>query len=235
MLINTSRSPLLFLCIAIAAGLVVPHRVQANQSADHTLISADALDSVTAKFDLAGIRLGMVPADVLRTLKQNGFRLEATNATRADWDARISAEVAERRAGFKITKGQVPSWFEASGPNGETVEVRFIATRVGAKVSSIRFRIGSNQIERERFESDVVRKYGKPTASGYANSLLYCSSQEAKCVAWDSKKFSYLEAGGAIKGTQIFLTIGSYVETKIQAELSAAIEKAAPKDVKSVF
>lgn len=189
--------------------------------------------SPVSTVDVAGVKLGMSPEQVRAALKAGGFTPRATDPDQSSWSAMVADKLAER--GVAVTdRTKVPMFTMASGPQGEHVEVWYAATRQGAQVSSVKYLLPTNRMERAAFLTGVKNKYGQPTTEDRVNSL-YCSAGEQSCVTYQNKQLPHLMASVGYSNYEVFLRNGTKFSDDYRAEMASAIEAGAPKRAKATF
>lgn len=184
-------------------------------------------------FDVAGVRLGMTPEETRAALRKGGFVPASEDPNQDAWSAVVSQRVADRMGG-KVDTSKVPMFTRAKGPQGETVEAWYAATRDGAQVVEVKYLMPASRIERTAFTNATMAKYGKPTFEEGAKAI-YCTKPEKVCASYVNKVLPYLivEPGFAI--FEIDLEVGQQHQEALKADKVTAVEAAAPKNAKASF
>lgn len=132
---------------------------------------------------IAGIRVGMTPAQVWSTLKAAGYVREH-QVTNQSWDEKIARELASSR-GVPLT-GTFPevSWHETWRKREERVEVYYRPMPSGPLVSGVDYGMGNAAMSEEAFRSAVRARYGAQSAGG-SSEMIFCSVGEAVCSVLD--------------------------------------------------
>ncbi len=185
------------------------------------------------KFDVAGVKLEMTPDQVREALRAKGFTPRATDPTQQDWTARVSEAVANRRGGTR-TAGKTPNFTMASGSQGEHIEVWYAVTPTGPVAASVKYLMPTNRMTRAAFIQSIRSRYGRSTTSDPIRAL-YCGKADGKCVAWENPVDPRLAVELDYSNYEINLRQGSKFSSRLNADMTAAIEKAAPKDAKASF
>lgn len=189
--------------------------------------------AAVSTFSVAGVTLGMSPAEARAALTKAGFTPRAEDPTQDAWSALVSRKAAERIGG-RVDQAKVPMFTMAEGSQGERVEVWYSATEEGAKASGIQYSIPSNRMERDAFLSSATRKYGRPTFE-YSLKRIYCTKGEQTCTSWQNKELPYMVVETGYSSYGIDLQMGGRYGDERKARMAAAVEAAAPKNAKASF
>ncbi|HEX8239703.1 MAG TPA: hypothetical protein VF574_08210 [Allosphingosinicella sp.] len=157
----------LLLIVAAAAG-ASPAQVPLTTSAVR----------VTAPWKVAGVGLGMTPAEVGPALKAAGYSLDYRYMGRS-WQGELASQVSFLRA-IKIPGGAQVVRKEDYKKGQEFIQVEYLAGPAGPYVAQVRYRISSEAIEAERFRAAGLSRYGRPSLKWDWESL-YCSAGELQC------------------------------------------------------
>lgn len=191
-----------------------------------------ATDSATA-YDIAGMRLGMSPAEIRAVMVRAGFTPRATDPDQDSWEARVTRAVAARRPVAPVDT-KVPMFTMASGPRGEHVEVWYYAGPAGPAAGSVKYHMPTNQMTAAAFNQAVLAKYGAPTHRSGAD-MFFCSKGETACLPWANKRRAYLTAANAYSFHELYLAYGQDANEASSAAFKAEVERRAPKDAKPTF
>src|SRR4051812_20393539 len=132
---------------------------------------------------IAGIRVGMTPAQVSSTLKAAGYVREH-HVTNQSWDEKIARELASSR-GIPLsgTFREVP-WHETWRKREERVEVYYRPMPSGPFVSGADYGMGNAAMSEAAFRAAVRARYGVQSAGG-SSEMIFCSVGEAVCSVLD--------------------------------------------------
>ena len=183
--------------------------------------------------DVAGVKLRMSPVQVRTALKAGGFTPRATDPDQNSWSSLVAEKLAERGVA-KIDNTKVPMFTMAKGPQGESIEVWYAATPRGAEVTSVKYQLPTNRMEKQAFISGVLGKYGMPTAKTLT-TMLYCSAGETRCVSMGNKVLPYVSAVADYSFYEVYLHNGSKYREDYKAEMANVVELRAPKRAKATF
>ena len=184
----------------------------------------------------AGVRLGMGAEEARRTRRSRGFTLRAGDAAQDSWARRISQNVAQRR-GTKVEGGTVPAFTMADGPQGERIDVFYAAAPAGAVVTSLKYAVPTERMERAAFVQGLQTRYGEPTSVQRRRSY-YCTGGDARCPALvgdGDLPMMRAETSEFDRKHIIELREGSRASELRKAEFAAAVEAAAPRDARVTF
>jgi hypothetical protein len=132
---------------------------------------------------IAGIRVGMTPAQVASTLKVAGYVRELLVSNQS-WEEKIARELASSR-GVPLTGTfrEVP-WHETWRKREERVEVYYRPMPSGPFVSGVDYGMGNAAMSEEAFRAAVRARYGVQSAGG-SSEMIFCSVGEAVCSVLD--------------------------------------------------
>lgn len=132
---------------------------------------------VTAPWKVAGVALGMMPAEVSAELKAAGYSLEYRYMGRS-WQGEVASQVSFLRA-IRIPAGAEVVRKEDYKKGQEFIQVEYLVGPAGPYVSQVRYRISSEAIDADRFKAAALGRYGRPSLSWDWESL-YCSAGEGR-------------------------------------------------------
>lgn len=125
-------------------------------------------------FDVAGIRLGMTPAEVRQALAASGYKVTNVGEQNS-FDTEVRKQVAFTST-FKWIN--VPLFIKAEGRNQQTLSVDFVALPEGPKTSKIEYSMGSPDMSSEAFAGQISRKYGAASADDSGTLQVWCAGGE---------------------------------------------------------
>lgn len=193
--------------------------------------------AVTAPWNIAGISLGMTPAQVGSALKASGYVLDYRYMGRS-WQGELASQVSFLRA-IKIPAGAEVVRKEDYKKGQEFIQVEYLVGRAGPYVSQVRYRISSKAIEAERFKAAALGRYGRPSLSWDWESL-YCSAGEGRqCSRTGSLVTNQLPnlTVYAMDGVHRSLELrqGQRADRAWEAALKAEVERLYPKKDRPSF
>jgi hypothetical protein len=122
-------------------------------------------DGRVARFDVAGVRLGMTPEQAERAMTAAGYSLDHW-ARGASFEQRVAAEVERRRpasAGRTSSAELTPISLWGIGPNGEQLWIKFQPMASGPIVKFVQITTDPSRSTNEAVRAQVWQKYGAPT------------------------------------------------------------------------
>lgn len=132
---------------------------------------------VTAPWKVAGVALGMTPAEVSAALKAAGYSLDYRYMGRS-WQGELASQVSFLRA-IRIPTGAEAVRKEDYKKGQEFIQVEYLVGPARPYVSQVRYRISSEAIDAERFKAAALSRYGRASLSWDWESL-YCSAGEGR-------------------------------------------------------
>lgn len=184
---------------------------------------------------IAGIRVGMTPAQVSSTLKAAGYVREHLG-TNKSWEEKIARELSSSR-GVPLTGTfrEVP-WHETWRKREERVEVYYRPMPSGPFVSGVDYGMGDAAMTEAAFRTAVRARYGVPSAGG-SSEMVFCSVGETACSLFDSPQpkqlpnivvYPYL-------GRLIKLRSGAKAEKDYDAAFKAELARRVPAMKRPTF
>lgn len=211
-------------------------------------VAANHPSSRIFAFDVAGVRLGMTPAEARAALAKAGFTVRSTDNghqwLEQTWEQNV-LDAAERRLGtYNWSKAgqnrKGPRLLEATGPRRQIVEVHFQQRPEGTRVSHVEYAIPKDQIAKADFDANVASKYGSYTTVGGVGRRenRWCSTDEVECSTYSSLKQPRLVVENDIARNRYKIEL-SGADAKDAARLKAAFEaevdRRAPKSRDTAF
>jgi hypothetical protein len=165
-----------FAALALLAGICGAPIVPAEAVAKPQLYEPSVLA-------IAGIRVGMTPAQVSSTLKAAGY-VRAHLVTSKSWEEKIARELASTR-GLPLTGTfrEVP-WNETWRKREERVEIYYRPMPTGPFVSGVDYGMGNAAMTEAAFRAAVRSRYGVQSAGG-SSEMIFCTLGEVVCSALD--------------------------------------------------
>jgi hypothetical protein len=178
-----------------------------------------------ARFDVAGVRLGMTPAEVREALVAKGYSLSDDHMYRS-WEARVAEEAGKYANTPKISTRAVGST-SAEGPEYQRVEVSYEVSPRGSLVSRVVYSRPGSQGD---IRPMVIQKYG-PASNVGVMSLGYLSSKDDQKPYFmgDSSLPSLYVYHSNTGRSSINLDYGQIARLRHEAEFAAAVKVIAPK------
>lgn len=133
---------------------------------------------VSAPWSVAGVGLGMRPAQVDAALRAAGYVLSYRYKGRS-WQGEVANKVSYLR-GIRIPVGAEVIDKEDYRKGQEQVRVFYLPGRDGPYVSGVDYAIEAPAIDAGRFKAAALAKYGRPSLRWDFESL-YCSAGETQC------------------------------------------------------
>lgn len=199
-------------------------------------------------FDVAGVTLGMSPAQARAALAKAGFDQDPPHGSaefREDsWEQQLRNEVLHRRTGGYNVGKRLEDVKQLSrlGPRRQIVHVYFQQRPEGARVSLVKYKIPAGQIGEADFYANVSGRYGQPTARGGIGSVerRWCSRGETRCTHYLDPLQPYLSVQTDIvppnAGYEITLSgADPDDERQRRAAFQAEVERRAPKNRETAF
>lgn len=191
---------------------------------------------VTAPWRVAGVSLGMTPAQVAAALKQDGYKLSYRYTGRS-WQGEVASRVANLRS-VRIPAGAEVTAKEDYRVGQEQIQVTYTAGRAGPYVSRVHYKIHSSAIEAESFQRAVLGRYGQPSLEWQFESL-YCSPREPRCSRTGSLVENELPSLTVrvmdVMNRSLELRQGQRADRAYEAAVKAEAERLYPKKDKPSF
>ena len=186
---------------------------------------------------IAGVRIGMTPAQVMSTLRAAGYVREY-QVTNKSWEEKLARELASTR-GVPLTGSfQAVPWHETYRKREERVEVYYRAMPTGPVVSGVDYGMGNAAMTEEAFRAAVRARYGLQSAGGMSE-MIFCSVGEAACSVLDfqsPKQLPYITVrpyGGS--GRSIELRSGARAEKEYNSAFKAELARRVPAMKRPTF
>jgi hypothetical protein len=142
--------------------------------------------------DVAGVRLGMTPAQAERALRALGYADSGIHGEQLSYDSLVRSDWATRFGKPSGEPARVPDniiWRKA----GQQVTVTFIAMPDGPRANEITYEAGESGISDETFLAQVQSKYGSPINDDPKN-LMWCTIKAPDCEDPRSATYPVLAA-----------------------------------------
>ena len=198
--------------------------------------SGASMERAAAPWKVAGIGLGMTPAEVALAVKEDGYQLVRRSQGRS-WQGQVANQVRNLRS-IKIQAGSQVITNEQFRVGQEQILVTYTAGRAGPYVSQLDYFIDFEAIEADNFRRAVLVKYGTPSVQ-WQSELLYCAAGETVCKRTGSLSTNQLPnltvyiANASRRG--LHLRQGERADKAYWAAVRAEAERLYPKKDKPNF
>lgn len=186
---------------------------------------------------IAGIRVGMMPAQVSSTLKAAGYVREH-HVTNQSWEEKIARELASSRGVPLTGTFREVIWHETWRKREERVEVYYRPMPSGPFVSGVDYGMGTAAMSEAAFRAAVRARYGVQSAGG-SSEMIFCTVGEVVCSVLDfqnPKQLPYIIVrpyGGAERS--IDLRSGAKAEKDYSAAFKAELARRVPAMKRPTF
>lgn len=194
-----------------------------------------------AQLDVAGVRLGMTPAQARAALMQSGYKIaEDRYRVNRTWEELVQVAVAERlgKHGVRVPETGGRN-LEGSKDRRQTIEVHFVAKPEGMRVGYVEYRIPGEEITKEDYDANVLAKYGRPDVNHWGSmAMIWCSAGEPRCAPLTQLKRPHLESryASSIQVRILELNgVDQVEEARLQALIAAEVERRAPRTRQTAF
>jgi len=185
----------------------------------------------TAKFDIAGVRVGMSPDDVRKAMVKAGYRVGVVSRLES-FGGQVAARIAELRHQSRIAKYDTTWEIQATGPATESLTVDFDQWPDGPHAVVLSFRANPDRQSQDAFRSQVEARYGKPTGRALG-VWRWCSPGERQCGPVAIPALPSLDADYQMRS--LHLKIGADAAQARKALVEAEARKVVPLQDGSAF
>jgi hypothetical protein len=130
------------------------------------------------QWKIAGVTLGMTPAEVAAAANAAGYALSYRYMGRS-WQGEVANQVSNLR-NIRIPEGTKVIRNEEYKKDQEALHVTYAVDPSGPYVVRVHYQIRSAAIDAERFRAAALGRYGRPSLKWDWESL-YCSAGEREC------------------------------------------------------
>lgn len=194
-----------------------------------TAVAQSARAHDPREFDVAGVRIGMSPAEARNALVARGYTVGADNTDTMGYHYWLESALRERNSAHPYPQSvRRVRGFTGSGPAGETIVVSFHDTPSGAQVREVSLGIDPRRTDTSGVRRDVMAKYGQPTvARDSLASAWWCRSTEIRCdrVGYTDTVLEFSETGGVT----IRLTDENRMRRETDAAIAAEVDRRYPR------
>ena len=180
-------------------------------------------------FDVAGVRIGMSPAEARATLVARGYTVSADNTDTMGYYYRLETALRERNPEHPYPNSrQRVRGFTATGPSGERMVLEFHDTPDGAQVRQVNLSLGGGRTETSGVRQTVMEKYGRPTvARDTLGSAWWCRRSETRCdrVGYTGTVLEFSDVGGVT----IRLSDENRMRRETDATIAAEVDRRYPR------
>ncbi|MEA3033597.1 MAG: hypothetical protein QOH86_1613 [Sphingomonadales bacterium] len=190
-----------------------------------------------AELVIAGVRIGMTPAQVMSILRTAGYVRES-QVTNQSWEEKLARELARTRGVPLMGSFREVPWHETYRKREERIEVYYRPLPSGPAVSGVDYGMGNAAMSEEAFRAAVRARYGVQSAGG-SSEMIFCSVGEAVCSQLDfqdPKQLPYITVrpfGGAERSIE--LRSGAKAEKEYSAAFKVELARRAPAMKRPTF
>ncbi|HEX8573810.1 MAG TPA: hypothetical protein VF759_13785 [Allosphingosinicella sp.] len=186
---------------------------------------------------IAGVRLGMTPAQVSSTLAAAGY-VRQHQVTNKSWEEKLARELASTRGVPLTGTFRAVLWHETYGKREERVEVYYRPMPSGPVVSGVDYGMGNAAMTEEAFRVAVRARYGVQSAGG-SSEMIFCSVGEAVCSVLDfqnPKQLPYIIVRPYGFGERLIdLRSGAKAEKEYEVAFKAELARRVPAMKRPTF
>lgn len=185
---------------------------------------------------IAGIQVGMTPAQAYSTLKAAGYVREHL-VTNKSWDEKIARELSSTRGVPLTGTFREVIWHETWRKREERVEVYYRPMPSGPFVSGVDYGMGNAAMSEEAFRAAVRARYGVQSAGG-SSEMIFCSVGEAVCSVLDfqnPKQLPYMIVRPQGGERSIDLRSGAKAEKDYSAAFKSELARRVPAMKRPTF
>lgn len=227
-------------------GAISACSMSSHSMAQPVRISAPSVEQLLAKYDIAGVRLGMTPDQARSALLTAGYTFDEKTSQQFEcgWDCALEKLVAQRQLRSPRTfSTKVVRWLGMQGPRGQFVEVSFSPTDRGQVATTVRYAIPISQISDQDFQRQMISKFGNPSINENARIMAYCVPVEPHCYNRSDIKniFPSLGTWGGLsyrreyRTYDLVLSEGTYLQNRRGERLAQIVDGLAPKNARAAF
>lgn len=185
------------------------------QSANIPLDPANPEDP--RNFDVAGLRIGMKPEEVERTILRNGYKI-TSKGDQLSFDTEV--RLAVRSGGREPQRNLVTGLLLASAPHNQELHVEFIVLPEGPRLSTVRFVMGSDDMTKDAFLAQVLKKYGDTAMDNSGDTMLWCAAPDRCDGDWNHHAYMRVDISSkVIQLTNVDAGLLEALEARKQAEI----------------
>lgn len=187
-----------------------------------------------ATMDIAGVKLGMSPAEVRAALVRSGYAIARTDDTN-DFEQEVASNANVRLKGsglLRVTPRGV-SRIVAHGPGREYLTIDFAQWPAGSLVAAVSFTVPEERQSREAFRAQVIARHGKATLQPGGHEPKWCTAGDADCTIMSSPSLPNLSA--SFLSQSLWLRYGEEIDRQRRQAVEAAVDAKAPPAARSAF
>lgn len=204
--------------IVVAAAAII-----ATTTAEAQTPSFRMAEGAVASMDIAGVKLGYSPGEVVAAAKKNGFAL-GTNLRKASFATKQYEALRQRDPRYSGSRidSKVESTHFFNGPNGGRLMVDYASLPEGPRASSIRFTYDRKRIDKKELEQSLLKKFGRPTGKAQmVGDWLWC---DRRCADGEPTA-SYTP--GVVRAVE--LSAANRADAHINKLIQTHVERVIPK------
>ncbi|WP_380941723.1 hypothetical protein [Sphingomonas floccifaciens] len=187
-----------------------------------------------ATMDIAGVKLGMSPAEARSALARAGYMVERIDETQ-DFEQQVVSEANVRLKGVGLmrSKPRGVSKIVAHGPGREYLAIDFAQWPAGSLVAVVYLTVPQDRQASEAFRTQVAAKYGKATLQPGGYEPKWCTIGDADCTIMSSPSLPNLSV--SFPAQSLWLRYGEGVDRRRRQLVKAAVDAKVPPARRSAF
>lgn len=185
--------------------------------------------------DVAGIRIGMTPDQVMKAASAAGYSRVETRMQEG-WGYQVRQEEQNRNLPrlFPASTAQVHGSETYRGSGSQRLAVDYTSTPRGAYVYSVRYSANMAETPWETMKARTRAKYGRESYAT-ASQLVFCSQGETKCSAFGLYVLPTVDLDFMPGSSWLTLSQGSRYRDAYQRAINADVDRLHPKNDRPAF
>lgn len=185
--------------------------------------------------DIAGIRVGMTPAQAMKAAGAAGYSRVETKMQEG-WGYYVRQEEQNRSLPklFPAPAAQVQGSETYKGTGSQKLVVEYTSTPRGAYVHSVRYSVNMSETPWETIKERTRAKYGRENYAT-ASQLVFCSRGETKCSVFGQYVLTTIDLDFMPGTSWLTLSQGSRYRNAYQAAINAEVDRLHPKNDRPAF
>lgn len=173
-------------------------------------------------FDVAGVRLGMSPAQVRAALIEKGFTISERGNVPTFQEAVDARARQLNRSAPTFPKVTGPGSIEGYDSDRNRITVEFLGTRETVVAAGVYLKLDGQTVAASQIWADLKSKYGVPSADDFPVAYNWCDIQDPSgCGPGASAKAAKLNFRQVVFGFTLELTNYVMVKERQKAEIAA--------------
>lgn len=201
---------------------------------DTSLASLPLAKGDPGSFDVAGLKLGMSPREIVRIARDRHLKIDQeVQRHNPSFEQRVARE-RQRLQGRPedLSAGSV-SYMHLNDGQGARLEVFFLSTQNGPVAESIRYATPWKGMTETDFVDSLTSKYGKPQHSDYAKGtgtfrFVWCQGPSNGCISYDPAGRPSMTATLQMDGLDIRLEQGAGLQKRTEQAVHDAARGSLP-------